>query len=744
MKLIINIFLLLLATVSFGQQKLTGFVTNDQDEALIYATVNWKGTTVSATTDVEGYFEIERVEGNGFIEVSYVGYDAITVPIEPTEESVWVEMAGAIALSEVEVVARQSGNFTSTIETRNVESITSKELRKAPCCNLGESFETNAAVDVTYSDAITGAREIQLLGLRGVYTQLLIEKRPALYGLAAPYALDYIAGTWLSGIQISKGAGTVQTGYGGLAGAINSELEKPYDGRKLHVNLFGSHVGRGEANLHFNKKLNKNWSTGVLLHGSVFQNEVDHNGDGFLSMPQKQVGTGMFRLFYQGNDPFEGQLNVQVLSEDRTAGQLSSVVNPQGGLYQVRQNNDRVDVSAKLGYLGFDEVYKSAGSIWSATYHRLNSSYGNRQHRGEQRSFYSNLFYSTIIKNTDHKVTYGGGYQYDDYEEFVDESDISRTEHKTGAFAEYNYSGENFTTNTWWKEIGLILGLRADYHNQFGLLVTPRLNFKLNFTEDAVVRVSGGRGYRTANVIAENISYLASSRQVVFLEDLDIESSWNFGANYTQKFTLGKREGAFSVDAYRTQFTNQVVLDVEENSEDLLIYNLDGQSFSNAFLASLSYEVLPRLEVKTAYKFNDVRTTYIDGDLTERPLVAKHRGLITIDYETANKKFRFNTGTQIVGPQRLQDINVHLPEEDFHVHENGDRSPTYVIANAQITYAPSKKWEFYVGSENLTGFHQHRPIIGASDPFGRYFDATRVYAPTMGRIGYSGLRFTIE
>ncbi len=743
MKNILIIFLLAISTVSFGQKTLTGFVTNEQEEPLIYATVNWKGTTISATTDVEGYFEIERGEEHSDIEVSYVGYDAITIHIEPTEESVWVEMAGAVALTEVEVVARQSGNFTSTLETRNVESITSKELRKAPCCNLGESFETNAAVDVAYADAITGSREIQLLGLRGIYTQLLIEKRPALYGLAAPYALDYIAGTWLTGIQISKGASTVQTGYGGMAGAINSELEKPNDGRKLHVNLFGSHLGRGEANVHINRKLNNNWSTGVLLHGSLFQNEVDHNGDGFMSMPQKQVGTGMFRLFYNGNDPFEGQLNVHVLSEDRTAGQMSTAVNPQGGLYQIRQNNDRVNVTAKLGYLGFDEVYKSAGSIWSATYHRLNSSYGNRQHRGEQRSFYSNLFYSTIIKNSDHKIMYGGGYQYDDYQEFVDESDISRTEHKTGAFAEYNFKKENFSTSTWWKEMGLILGLRADYHNQFGLLVTPRLNFKFNFTEDAVVRVSGGRGYRTANVVAENISFLASSRQIVFVENLDIESSWNYGANFTQKFNVGKREGAFSIDAYRTQFTNQVILDVEDNHEQLLIYNLDGKSFSNAFLTSLNFEILPRLDVKVAYKFNDVRTTY-QGDLRERPLVAKHRGLAAIDYETANKKWRFNASSQIVGSQRLQDINVHLPDDDFHIHENGDRSPSYAIMNAQVTFAPSKKWEFYAGSENLTGYHQHRPIIGASDPFGEYFDATRVYAPTMGRVGYAGLRYTIE
>ena len=735
---------MLIGTFSFGQTKLVGFVTNEQEEALIYATVNWKGSTVSATTDLEGYFELERIEDGNAIEVNFVGYDPITIPIEPHEESVWVEMAGVIALAEVEVIARQKGNFTSTIETINVESINANELRKAPCCNLGESFETNASVDVTHSDGITGAREIQMLGLRGVYTQLLIEKRPALYGLAAPYALDYIAGTWLSGIQISKGTSSVQTGFGGIAGSINSELEKPTDGPKLHVNLFGSHQGRGEANVHINRKLSKKWSAGALLHGSLFQNEIDHNDDGFLSTPKKRVGTGLLRLFYKGNDPFEGQINVQVLSENRAGGQIVDDSNPPNGFYQINQSNDRVEVSGKLGYLGFNDVFKSAGSIWSATYHRLNSNYGPRSHRGEQRSFYSNLFYSTIIGNTDHKITYGGGYQYDDYEEFVDESDISRTEHKIGAFAEYDFKRANLTTSTWWKEVGLILGIRSDYHNQFGLLLSPRLNFKLNFTEESVFRLSGGRSYRTANVIAENISFLASSRQIDIVEDLDIESSWNFGASFTQKFTLQNREGAFTIDAFRTEFTNQVVLDVEENFQQLLVYNLNGQSFSNSLLASFDYEILPRLDIKVAYKFNDVQITYRDGELRQRPLVARHRGLISLDYETANKKWRFNTSTQIIGPQRLQDVDVHLVEENFHIHENGDFSPTYAIVRAQATFAPNKKWEFYAGSENLTGFHQHRPVIGASDPFGYYFDATRIYAPLRGRIGYAGLRYTIK
>lgn len=729
----------------FSQKTLTGLVTNEKDEVLIFATVNWENTQMAATTDLEGGFEIERPDTAANLVVSYVGYSPVIVRVEPSEESVWVEVAGVVALTEIEVTARQSGNFTSTLSIQNLESITSQELRKAPCCNLGEAFETNASVDVAYSDAVTGAKEIQMLGLRGVYTQLLIEKRPALYGLAAPYALDYIPGTWLSGIQISKGAGTVQTGYGGMAGAINSELQKPREDKQFFVNLFGSHVGRGEANVHFNRKITDNWSIGTLLHGSVFNNEVDHNGDGFLSMPKKEVGTGMIRLFYNGNDPFEGQLNVQFLKERREAGQIVDDSRPERDFYTIQQNNDRVEVVGKLGYLGFEEPYKAMGSIWSATYHKLNSRYGDRFHQGEQRSFYSNLFYSTIFGTTDHKIMYGGGYQYDDYQEFIDEADISRTEHKTGAFAEYNFVKENTDAEAdkWWHELGLILGLRADYHNQFGLLVTPRMNFKLNFTEESVLRISGGRGYRTANVVAENISFLASSRQIVFVEDLDIESSWNFGANFTQKFTLDGREGAFVIDAYRTEFTNQVILDVEDNFRELLIYNLDGKSFSNSFLTSVNWEVFKGFELKLAYKFNDVRTTY-QGDLRERPLVAKHRGLVAADYETPNKKWRFNVSSHLVGQQRLQEIDVHLPDEEFHIHMNGERSPNYAVVNAQMTFAPKENLEFYLGSENLTGYHQHDPIIGAEDPFGQYFDATRVYAPTMGTVGYFGLRYSIE
>lgn len=739
-----NSFIIILticwSALANGQDKVSGTIRNEAGELLIGATVAWENTSIGTVSDTEGHFEISKTANTSNLIISYVGYEPMTVEIKPGQNEVIIEISGIATLSDVEVTARQRGNFTSTLATRNIESITQKELKKAPCCNLGESFESNAAVDVSYSDAITGAREIQMLGLRGIYTQLLLEKRPNYHGLGAAYALEYLPGTWLESIQISKGAGQIQTGFTGISGQINTEVVKPFNDKQLFVNLFGNQNGRAEANVHLNKKFNDKWSSGLLLHGNIQENEIDHDEDGFLNLPKKRVANAMYRLMFNDAKDFEGQFNVQAITDRRTAGQVVPKGADPATYYRIKQDNDRLEVTGKLGYIGFAEPYKSIGSIFSGTVHKMDAYYGNLNHRGTQRSFYTNLFYSTIIGHSDHQLITGTGFQYDEFEEYLDDTDFSRTERVPGVFAEYNFTHKNLGERKWFEEFALIAGIRVDRHNLFGTLVTPRFNAKLNFTPESIFRVSAGRGFRSANILAENVSYLASSRRVIVSEPLEMEEAWNMGANYTQNFQLAEREGSVTVDVYRTDFVNQIILDTEQDYQNLFFYNLDGKSFSNSFLVTVNYELLKGLDVKLAYKYNDVKTTY-QGGLRERPLVAKHRGLATVDYETPNGRWMFNIITQIVGPQRLPD-NSFIPGS-VHVHQP-EVSPTYALLNAQATWKLNDQWEFYVGGENLTNYIQHNPIIGSDAPFGEYFDATQIYAPIMGAQAYAGLRFGIK
>ena len=445
---------------------LSGTVVNEKGEPLAAATVQWEGSNSGVVADLEGRFSIEKQTTSANLIISYVGYAPVSIPVEPEENNLLIEVSGILELIEVEVAAKMHDSYVSTLSTMNVESISSKELKKAPCCNLAESFETNASVDVAYSDAITGAREIQLLGLRGIYTQLMVENRSTYYGLATPFAMEYIPGTWLEGIQISKGASTVRNGFQSITGQINAELVKPYRDKPFFLNLFASNAGRYEANLHLNRKLNEKWSTGLLLHGSTQQSEFDHDDDTFMDMPQKRQLNGLYRLFYEG-EIICAQFNVQGILDRRESGQMSNLGENGTPLYRIAQNADRVEAWGKLGYKGFADTYRSLGSMFSATWHRTNSDYGNRPHEGEQRSFFANILYATIIGTTDHQINYGLQFQYDQFRESFDQVGYDRTEIVPGAFAEYTFNAQPEVS----RGFGAILGLRLDHHNLHGLLL---------------------------------------------------------------------------------------------------------------------------------------------------------------------------------------------------------------------------------------------------------------------------------
>ncbi len=740
-QLIITIGFVLFGIMMTTAQTITGRVINNLDEPLFGATIIWEGTTIAAFADENGQFELPQQDTTANLQIDYVGYDPIFIEVLPHETELNIVIDGITELMEVEVAAKRRDNYTSTLSTLNIETIGADEFRKAPCCNLAESFQTNASIDVAYNDAVTGAREIMLLGLRGTYTQMLVEKRPGITGLGSAFAMEYIPGTWLSGIQIAKGPSTVQNGYQAITGQINAELVKPFEDDRLFINLYTSTFGRTEANVHLNHQFNKKFSAGLLLHGSTRRNELDGNNDNFYDTPQKDMLDGMFRLFYRG-DVLRSQINVHAISDRHTAGQIAAALPDGVRPFLIGQDHDRIEVFGKIGYLGFEKLYNTTGFIYNAAYHKLNSFYGDRFHSGVQRNVYLNWMYSTIIGNTNHKFDYGATYLFDQYDEQLNDTDFSRTEKVPGAFAEYTYKGPKLEggERDFASSFGAVLGLRVDYHNLFGWLITPRGSVKYNFSDDSVIRFSAGRGYRTANVIAENIGMLASSRMIRILDNLEMEDAWNYGFNYTQNFTIGEQEGSFVFDAYHTNFNNQVVLDMDSDYRFVDFYNLDGQSYSNSLLAVLSYELFKGFDFKLGYKFNDVKTTY-QGVLRQRPMVAKHRGLIVIDYETPDEKWELNTNMQLVGQSRFADVI----DNPYHTDEQHiGTAPAYAVVNAQLTYRITEKFELYAGAENLTNFRQPNPIIDWENPFGEYFDATHIYAPITGAMGFLGVRYGIE
>lgn len=744
MKHMIALFggLFLYTNLLFSQNtnpELTGLVTNDAEELLVNATVYWKDTKVGTTTDTTGRFRLPARKEEATLVVQYVGYTPAEVSVLPSENNLWIEVSGINQLHEVTVNAHSFDNHVSTLETRNVESISSRELRKAPCCNLSESFETNGAVDVVYSNALTGVKEIQMLGLRGVYSQFMVENRPTMNGIATPFAFEYIPGTWLEGIQLAKGASSVKNGFAGISGQINAELVKPHLDKPLFVNLFTSTEGRGELNVHLNRKGKGRISNGLLLHGSFVENRWDMNNDNFYDSPRRQQLNGLYRVFYE-SPGMCAQFNVQALTDRRKGGQINSI-DGIPGLFSIDQHNDRVELWGKMGYEGIGgKPYKQIGNIISASWHRANAVFGPNQYDATQKSFYWQSLYQTIIGTTDHKVVIAPSFQYEDIRETVNEGDLSRREATPGAMAEYTFSRPNLKMGI--PDLVVVLGARTDWNSRFDrFLFTPRMSAKYNFSQNSIVRVSAGRGYRSPNLIAENISLLASNRSLQFAGDLGLEEAWNYGLNMTQNFKVNRREASFSIDLYRTDFAKQILIDVDQSPVEVFFYNTPGRSFSNSLLATLQYSILPGLDLKLVYKWNDVRATFSDGVLRTLPLVARHRGLATVDYTTPDKKWSFNARVQIVGQQRLPD-NTLVPHE--YTHDFPTESPVYGVWNGQVSRRFGKNLEIYVGGENLAGYQQHNAIIAANEPDSPYFNGSQIWAPTMGTVAYLGLRFSPE
>ncbi|MBT3612428.1 MAG: TonB-dependent receptor, partial [Flavobacteriales bacterium] len=628
MKKTLIIAMVLIATINTkAQEKIKGRVVElmeDGNETPIPgANVYWEGTTIGVASDEEGFYLIpEPVSYPATMVVSFVGYQAYTQVIKENSHY-HIVLSPSVELDEVKVKGKVNTTKFSTINAINMQTLSTGELEKAACCNLSESFSTNATVDVTFSDAVSGAKQIQMLGLDGMYTQITQENMPLIRGISSAYGLSYVPGTWIESIQIIKGSGSVINGFESFAGQINLEYYKPESAPKLFWNMYTNQEGKIENNLLLAKK-SGNWKSNLFTHISYFDKEIDHNKDNFLDVPTVTQLNALNRWKYEGKDNYRMSFTVRGLVEDRVGGTVKNA----DSSYVVDIHNDLLEFTSKTGVI--NSPGKSAGLQTSFRRHNQTAVFGKNNYKGLQESAYLNLIRQTYLGNTDHKLKYGISYYADRYTESFSGNintaftDKVRMDLMSGLFSEYNYSlGESFN---------LTAGLRADYYNNTEQLnYLPRLNMKYNPTEDMAIRFSAGKAFRIANVFVENASFLASNR-TISLEELDPEIAWNYGMNITYCFRLFGREGTINADAYRTEFENQIVVDIEKQTE-LSFYNLKGVSYANSMQLDLAYELFDRFDVKMAYKINDVRTTF-GGDDKTAPLTPKNRGLFNISYAT--------------------------------------------------------------------------------------------------------------
>jgi outer membrane receptor for ferrienterochelin and colicins len=735
LKIILTIYILILTFSGYAQQ-LRGIVyeLDEQGNKKTLPGVNiyLSDKTNGTVSDTKGNFSI-NMDGKTHLSVvfSFVGFKPDTLKPENFSESIEVILNLGKNLSEVIVWEKSPGTHMMRMEPIVVQVIGQGELKRAACCSMAESFETNASVDVQYSDAVSGARQIQLLGLSGIYSQILFENMPYLRGLGIPYGLEYLPGPWLESIYVSKGTSSVINGYESITGQINAELKKPEDDERTYLNIYGDQDGRHEINVNQRFVLNHEVQSMLFGHYSNTPFQIDDNGDGFLDVPLKQqIHLANHWNYHSDDGGFEARWGIRGLKEDRRGGQTAYFQNEENsGYYGTSINTKRMDVFAKTGYMFGNKNNTNIGFINSLSFHDMNSSFGLKSYDATQLGYYSNLILSTELGDPRHIFQAGVSLMYDEYDEVLNDSSYSTIERVPGVFSQYTFSIPD--------QITFIAGLRADHHSLFGTIITPRAHIRYPLNEFFIFRASAGKGYRSPRIIVENIQLLASSRNFVFEDERKMEEALNFGANLAFHHKLFKRDITITAEYYRTNFINQTIVDYEKHPLLISVYNLDGKSWASHAQLEVSYAPLRNLDLRAAVRYNDVKTTY-DGILRDKYLVNRWKYLLTASYLTKNRKWQFDATALLNGKSSLPDLSFHPIE-----CRPPEEAPVYLIVHTHVTYNV-KRWSFYVGAENLTNYMMHLPILGFEDPFGPYFDSSIVWGPVMGRKIYAGLRYTID
>ncbi|MBA6314722.1 TonB-dependent receptor [Cellulophaga baltica] len=746
MKPIPFFILLLLTQCAFSQLKITGTVLERTEkgdpDTLADVHISWLNSTSGTVTDSSGNFSLTYSTDHKKIVLSYVGYVSDTITVNrPNLGKLYLQPN--IALEEVVVRKKVNSIQKSLFNPQNTVNVDSREMLKAACCNLSESFETNPSVDVSISDGISGAKQIQMLGMNSPYLLFTQENMPFIRGASQIYGLSFIPGSWIESIQITKGAGAVLNGFESISGQINTELVKPLTDQKFFFNTYANNNERFELNTRYNTVLNDKLATGLYLHANSRSGKIDRNDDNFLDTPISKQLNLMNRWQYVDLEKgWVSYLNLQYLTDNKQTGETSydpDVHAFSNQFWGSEIETHRFDASAKIGYVFPELQYQSFGYQTAYSNHRQNSYYGNKRYDINHTSFYSNLLFNSIIGSTQHKFKTGFSFNYDQYDELVNSDVISRIDNGVGSFFEYTYDSL--------ERLSFVAGLRADHSNRLGNFITPRLHVRYSLWDKASLRFNLGRGKRAANIYAENQQLFASNRNITRINSLgkiyglDPEIAWNSGLNFSQKGYLFNRLFDISIDYYHVNFENQVVVDWE-TPQEISFYNLNGKSTSNSFQFDLNYEIIQNLDLRATYKHYDVEITYTKG-LLEKPLQPRNRVFINLNYETQKKyegrQWVLDFTSNWLGEQRLPDTSTNPT-----IYQLDAYAAPYTILNTQITRIFNTSFEMYIGGENIGNTVQKQPIIAATDPFGPYFDSTITHAPTLGGIYYIGLRYKIK
>lgn len=775
------IILFVCIAASAYAQDITGTVTDTENNPMPGASVYWADTNVGTAASIDGKFRLHRVKGYDTLVASFLGYENDTLRVDDTVSQVQLKLRQGVALETVVVEGNLGGNYIRHDGILKGETISFAGLCKMACCNLAESFENSASVTVGYSDAISGARQIKMLGLAGTYTQILDENRAIMRGLSAPYGLSYTPGMWLNSIQVSKGISSVTAGHEAITGQINLEHRKPTDDERLFLNVYFDSELKPEVNLSsaIPVTADKRLSTVILAHGSMDTKSYDHNHDGFRDLPLSRQFDIANRWLYQADNGMQVRWGVKYINDYRLGGQMNYRKSMKDEMlhwidesqpdhynhnrpYGSEVKNEEVNAYFKLGMpvgksvfdkdeqdemrsnfavvVDFDhfneDAYFGAFNDYSGRQNMLNANAMYVHYFTYRSSLISGI--STSSRWVDENLMQNLGV-IQDWQGLIPENkvlDSKRLEPEIGAYMEYTYSIKD--------KLSVVAGLRYDYNFYFRKnMITPRAHVKWNITPTTVFRASAGLGYRPTDVITDNIGILATGHQIYGVpqhyRDLNrMETALTAGGSLTQTIsTINHNDMTISFDYFRTQLFHSVIVDQEYIYGATFIYDTNKKSFTNSYQVDLTWTPIERFDIFATFRYTDSKyTVRREGggyELVERPLVNRFKTLLNLQYATRMRKWTFDVTAQLNGRSRIPKTEPDIPSA---------YSPVYPMFYAQVSRR-IKHWDIYIGCENIGNYTQKHPILNADNPYSWYFNSSLIWGPLMGRKFYIGVRFNL-
>ncbi|NBO69126.1 MAG: TonB-dependent receptor [Bacteroidetes bacterium] len=707
------------------QDTIRGIVSSAIDNArLPGATIMWKNSNSGVRADQQGQFIITRTSPlQTDIIISSVGYAKDTIAIDRTGKQLII-LLQPDARSQTVVVEETGLQSISKAEIKT-EKISSRQLRESACCSLAESFERSPSVEVSYADAATGAKVIQLLGLKGMYTQQLLEAVPGMKGLALPYGMDLIPGAFLESISISKGAASVMNGYEGVAGLINIEMLKPIMSPRLFVNAYANQMNRYELNIASAIEPINGLYAMIMLHGSTFNHEMDGNHDGYIDMPLFDKLNGTFRMEYMA-DNIEYQFLARYVDDEHRGGMTSDFKksNALQGIFESTTHIDRREFMGKIGFLELENSFAESFAIQLAgSQHIMHSSFGIRDYSGEQQS---GFIKSIAVKqlNDDHKLWYGLSYMYDAFDEQLFGMDKKRIESVPGIFAEDTYTPLETLT--------IVAGLRIDIHNLFGTIITPRMHLKYSPVESISIRMSAGSGMRVANIFTDNMSAFVNNRTIQIDSILNPEKAWNYGGSITYSTMFMGMPITFDTELYQTRFQNQINTDFDVSPRTLRIVN-DSMAYATSLMMQMQLLPWEGCKMNIAWRFNDI-WQMSDHKMQRRIMVSPHRALLTLSQSFLQDKVQCDITGMWNGEGRLPSTMAN--PDGYRMQ---DVYPSFTRLNAQVSWR-TPAFDIYLGAENITNTLQNHVVISPDQPKSNLFDASLVWGVLDNQMFYLGMR----